>query len=193
MPRNHWPKLKRRHPVAHLHADARMTRMDVRRTCRLRVLVTLFLQSRKLGCRQQHRKQQSRRRHDHVQRARAYACMPEHQKSRLVLALIVRGEVEPDLVTGLEAPGVRYQRNPVAYRLADWNRCKGPAIKHRHPGLACHDIDLSQSRTQVAGGHINGLIALADVLKNRDEGGVRRGAGGVKLQLDGSDDIEVLR
>jgi hypothetical protein len=62
--------------------------------------------------------------------------MPEHQKSRIVLALVVRGEIEADFVTSLEAPGARHQRNAIAHCLADRHRFEYPAGKYRRARLA---------------------------------------------------------
>ena len=45
--------------------------------------------------------------------------MAEEKQGGLLFGLIIRGEIEPELVSGLKVPCVRHQWNPIAHLLAD--------------------------------------------------------------------------
>ena len=50
--------------------------------------------------------------------------MSEEKQGGFFFGLVIRGEIEPDLVTGLKVPCVRHEWNPIAHFLADRNRFK---------------------------------------------------------------------
>ena len=72
--------------------------------------------------------------------------MSEEKQGGLLFGLIIRGEIEPDLVTGHKVPCVRHEWNPIAHFLADWYGFKRPAGNYRSTQLAFGFVDLAQAR-----------------------------------------------
>ena len=72
--------------------------------------------------------------------------MPKKEECRFRVVLIIRGQIQPYLVTGLEPARIRHERDAIADFLADRYGFKGEARQHRSSGLAGEFVHLAQAR-----------------------------------------------
>ena len=76
--------------------------------------------------------------------------MPEKKWRRLFFGLITGSEIEPDLVTGFKMACIRYERNPIAYFLADRYSLKRLTGNYGSTRLTRGSVDFPQARAQVS-------------------------------------------
>jgi hypothetical protein len=74
--------------------------------------------------------------------------MPEKKWRRLFFGLIIGSEIEPDLVTGFKMACIRYDRNPIAYFLADRYSLKRLTGNYGSTRLTRGSVDFPQARAK---------------------------------------------
>lgn len=81
---------------------------------------------------------------NYVQRAGADTCMPEHQKRRLLVGLVVSGEIKAEPMPRPEPARIGDERDSIVHDFTDRHRVELPAGKNGRAGLAPGLVDLSQ-------------------------------------------------
>jgi hypothetical protein len=140
----------------------------------------------------QYRQKQPRRRKNSIAGTSAYAGMPESKQGWHVCALIIRSKDQPQLVTCTEASCAGYKWHPICELFSNRHRIEIPARQHRSAEFTRGLIHLPQASAEISRRHINGLLVFVQILYDGDESRIRRGASGVQLQFDGTDQVHVM-
>ncbi len=111
--------------------------------------------------------------------------MPEKKWRRLFFGLIIGSEIEPDLVTGFKMACIRYERNPIAYFLADRYSLKRLTGNYGSTRLTRGSVDFPQARAQVSSREVNCFAGLLRRLRSDRE--VH------KVRRNSEDDLRLLQ
>jgi hypothetical protein len=94
----------------------------------------------------------------------AYAGVSESKQGWSVWILVVRSENQPEFVTFTEAPGIGYERNPVAQPLANRQSFESPPQQDWGTGLVRGFVHFSQASAEIPRCDIDGFLVFVHIL-----------------------------